>query len=92
VTHSSLAHFPSITPDVLILPSLLRPFARVVDSTVFLNPGAAARASATDVVGAGSFARVDVAGMKKARLEALAEEERVGHEAWDRTRVELLRI
>ncbi|CAD6901167.1 unnamed protein product [Tilletia controversa] len=48
VTHSNLATFPSVTPDVLILPSTLKSFARVIDSTVVLNPGFATATSATN--------------------------------------------
>ncbi|KAK0540530.1 DNA-directed DNA polymerase alpha subunit pol12 [Tilletia horrida] len=55
VTHSNLAIFPSVTPDVLILPSTLKSFARIIDSTVVLNPGvitaAASLASAASVAG-----------------------------------------
>ncbi|PWN44704.1 hypothetical protein IE81DRAFT_283082, partial [Ceraceosorus guamensis] len=47
VTHSALSHFQTITPDVLLLPSIMRPFARVIDSTVIVNPGASARGKAS---------------------------------------------
>ena len=53
ITHSKLAAFPSVTPDVLLLPSVLAPFARVVDGTVVINPGSCAKGS---TLGRGSFA------------------------------------
>ncbi|KAE8216740.1 hypothetical protein CF327_g112 [Tilletia walkeri] len=47
VTHSNLATFPLVTPDVLVLPSTLKSFARVIDSTVVLNPGVTTTTSAS---------------------------------------------
>ncbi|KAL9939556.1 hypothetical protein V8E36_001373 [Tilletia maclaganii] len=82
VTHSSLATFPSVTPDVLILPSTLKSFARIIDSTVVLNPGvtttANALASSTKVEGEDgavsqpvTVARMIVTSLPRAELEQL---------------------
>lgn len=38
-----LAHIESVSPDVIITPSELSPFARVVNSCIAVNPGRAAR-------------------------------------------------
>ena len=101
VTHSSLAQFKTVTPDILLVPSVLTPFARIVDGTVCVNPGPLARgsseATAPQSRGKGSYARFDIAPMKKDRLRDLEEnsdeaEAPIGHEIYERARVDLVRI
>ncbi|KAK0552437.1 DNA-directed DNA polymerase alpha subunit pol12 [Tilletia horrida] len=89
VTHSNLAVFPSVTPDVLILPSTLKAFARIIDSTVVVNPGiitpatAAASSDKPKVEGKEAqqpitVARIVVAPLAREELERLENEKPVG--------------
>lgn len=91
VTHSKLAAFPSVTPDVLLLPSVLTPFARVVDGTVVANPGHCARGS---VPGKGSYASLQIQPMDRKRLQDQAKDETVklSHQIFHRARVDVIRI
>lgn len=94
VTHSKLATFPSVTPDILLLPSVLTPFARIVDGTVVINPGSCARGSSNK----GSFASLQVQAMDKTLLrnqedgESFGEPAKVPHKLFERARVDVLRI
>lgn len=102
VTHASLAQFSDVSPDVLLLPSVLTPFAKVVDGTVVVNPGAAAKGS-TD--GRGTFAALQIMPMAKRDLQqaaekqqrlsgddAMAEAPRWPHALYERTRVDITRL
>lgn len=91
VTHSSLAHFAGVTPDVLLLPSLLRATARVVDSTLIVNPGSTAKGK-EDAPGAGSFVKFSVAPLPKAELESMDAEDAIHHRIYERARVDVVRI
>ncbi|CAE6391160.1 unnamed protein product [Rhizoctonia solani] len=43
ITHSNLLKMDGFAPDILILPSRLKEFQKVVDSTTVVNPGLAAK-------------------------------------------------
>jgi DNA polymerase alpha subunit B len=91
VTHSKLASFPSVTPDILLLPSVLTPFARIVDGTVVANPGPCAKGSSP---GKGSFASFQIQPMNKSELQeqASSESAQLSHQVFDRARVDVFRI
>lgn len=95
ITHSKLAAFPSVTPDVLLLPSVLAPFARVVDGTVVINPGSCAKGS---TLGRGSFATMQVQPLDRHDLQEQAvkendgEEVKISHQLYSRARVDVFRI
>ncbi|UZJ52402.1 hypothetical protein CBS101457_001722 [Exobasidium rhododendri] len=91
VTHSKLASFPSVTPDILLLPSVLTPFARIVDGTVVSNPGTCARGSTP---GKGSFASFRIQPMNKSSLQdqASSEKGQLSHQIFERARVDVFRI
>lgn len=99
VTHAHLAQFADVTPDVLITPSVLTPFAKVVDATVCVNPGQAAK-GATD--GRGSFATLKIVPMPQIKLQdelkrhhqsdSTDEVPRLPHVVYERARVDLLRL
>ena len=80
VPHHRLADL-IVTPDVLIVPSMLGMFAKVVEGVVVVNPGFASKP-----IGAGTWAEM--------RVKAMVPEEEgdVGHAVWERARVEVKRI
>ncbi|SMR46752.1 unnamed protein product [Zymoseptoria tritici ST99CH_1E4] len=81
-----LGEFWMARPDLLVLPSGLSPFAKVVESTVVVNPGTVSKKR-----GAGTYAVVTV-GRREVRESETEKEETVGHEVYDRARVEIRRI
>jgi DNA polymerase alpha subunit B len=95
ITHSKLAAFPSVTPDVLLLPSVLAPFARVVDGAVVVNPGSCAKGS---TLGRGSFATMQIQSLdredlqQKMQSENEQEDVKVSHQVYNRARVDVFRI
>ncbi|CAO3672856.1 unnamed protein product [Umbelopsis vinacea] len=72
-----------ITPDILILPSRLKSFAKIVDSVVCINPGYLSKKQS-----GGTFARATIHPLKP------ISEGNVGVEAkiWERARVDLIKI
>ncbi|KAM0788694.1 hypothetical protein ACM66B_002791 [Microbotryomycetes sp. NB124-2] len=96
VTHSDLLSMGDNGADVVILPSKLKHFAKIVDSTVIVNP-----AFLTKGDGAGMFAKLTIHPLAKTRLEqTIAEAQASGdeyaslmeHEVHSRCRVDLIRI
>ena len=97
VTHSNLLKFNAgAGADIFILPSMLKHFAKVVDSAVMINP-----ASLTKRNAAGTFAKLTIYPIEKRRLEAAKmeepqqeddEEPATDHKVYDRCRVDLIRI
>jgi DNA polymerase alpha subunit B len=81
-----LGEFWMARPDLLVLPSGLLPFAKVVNSTVVVNPGTVSKKR-----GAGTYAVVTV-GRREVRDGEREREETVGHEVFGRARVEIRRI
>ncbi|ORY75073.1 DNA polymerase alpha subunit B N-terminal-domain-containing protein [Protomyces lactucae-debilis] len=92
-----LAEFGNRVPDVLILPSELSSFAKVVENVMVINPGTLSRRA-----GPGSFARLSIQpkqvkstqetdlysdAMKPEPLDDL-----VQHELWARSRVDIIKI
>ncbi|TVY60663.1 DNA polymerase alpha subunit B [Lachnellula suecica] len=81
-----LGEMVNVRPDLLVVPSALPPFAKVVESVLVVNPGYLSKRRA-----AGTYTRLMVYPAK------LTDEERtsglmVGHKLFDRTRVDVLRI
>lgn len=86
VSYLKLGEMLSVRPDLLIVPSALPPFAKVVESVLVINPGVVARRKAP-----GTYARVAVG------EAVLTEEERgagttVAHKLYERARVEIVKI
>lgn len=71
-----------MTPDVLVLPSRLGPFARVVDGVVAINPGQLSKPRA-----AGTYVEMTVVAD-----EVVRDGEERGHRVHERARVEVVRI
>jgi DNA polymerase alpha subunit B len=78
-----LADLVNVTPDVLVVPSMLGTFAKVVDGVVVVNPGNASKPR-----GAGTF--VELVFLPKRVEEKM--DGSVGHEVWARARVDIKRI
>lgn len=84
-----LGEWLNVRPDMLILPSGLAPFAKVVDGVVVVNPGSLSRKKAP-----GTFARmiiraakVDEGGDGDGDADGM-----VSAKVWDRCRVDIVRI
>lgn len=80
-----LGDWLQVRPDLLITPSVLTPFAKVVESVVVVNPGTLSKRR-----GPGTYTRMTVL------PRVLKEDERsasvVGHELYNRARVDVVRI
>ncbi|KAK5122090.1 hypothetical protein LTR85_004336 [Meristemomyces frigidus] len=81
-----LGEWLNVKPDVLVLPSVLNPFAKVVEGVTCINPGTLSKKR-----GAGTYAALNVQPRK------LSDEEReaggaVGHNVYERARVDVVRI
>ncbi|WWC58474.1 uncharacterized protein I303_101017 [Kwoniella dejecticola CBS 10117] len=89
VTHYPLLRMDGPAPDILILPSKLKHFSKIVDSTLVINPAHLARAHT-----AGSFAKVYLHPTSQSELEGTADslDDFREHQVWDRARSEIWRI
>lgn len=79
-----------VTPDVLLLPSKLAPFAKDVMGSLCLNPGALTKATS-----GGTYALLHVHPIPEPRLDAMAGQSGdtpIAHAVAPRTHVEILRI
>ncbi|KAB5531271.1 DNA polymerase subunit alpha B [Coniochaeta sp. 2T2.1] len=86
VGYLELAGMVHSRPDVLVLPSSLPPFAKVVESVLVINPGFLSKRR-----GAGTYARMTLAAPKVDEAE-LGEGGLMGHKIYERARVEITRI
>ncbi|KAL8418904.1 hypothetical protein RB594_002203 [Gaeumannomyces avenae] len=85
VSYLKLGDMVNVRPDVLVLPSALPPFARVVESVLVINPGYLSKRR-----GPGTYARMTLYPHSAAELDA--KEGMVGHDIYKRARVEITRI
>ncbi|KAF1989921.1 DNA polymerase alpha/primase associated subunit [Aulographum hederae CBS 113979] len=86
LTYLKLGEWLNVRPDLLVSPSVLPPFARVVENVLTINPGTLSKRR-----GPGTYARMTVLPV------AVSEEERdidalVPHKLWERTRVDIVKI
>ncbi|GHJ84547.1 hypothetical protein NliqN6_0949 [Naganishia liquefaciens] len=88
VSHHELLEL-EVAPDVLILPSRLKYFAKIVDSVVAVNPSYLVKGNS-----AGTYCKMSIHPHPKERLMRAGEdeEEEVDHEVYERARVDLMRI
>ncbi|KAK9450307.1 DNA polymerase alpha subunit B N-terminal-domain-containing protein [Limtongia smithiae] len=80
----------TVLPDILVLPSDLRYFAKVVDSVVAINPG-----TLTKHKSGGTYAVIDVlpySAQKGIKNEDEDEDELIAHDVWQRCKVEIRKI
>lgn len=85
LSYLKLGEMLNVRPDMLIVPSALPPFAKVVESVLVINPGFLSKRKA-----AGTYARLTV------QPAAVKEEDEgrkmVPHRLYERARVEIVRI
>ncbi|KAK0859369.1 DNA-directed DNA polymerase alpha subunit pol12 [Friedmanniomyces endolithicus] len=86
IAYLKLAEWINVRPDVLILPSVLNPFVKVVEGMTCINPGTLCKKR-----GPGHFAAMNVL------PRVLTDEERdageaVAHNVFERARVDIVRI
>ncbi|KAJ5690084.1 hypothetical protein N7462_004476 [Penicillium macrosclerotiorum] len=83
--YMKLGEWWNVRPDMLIVPSMLPPFVKVVDSVLVINPGTLSKRRA-----AGSYAQVAI------HPRAVSDEERetkqLDHKLYERARVDINRI
>ncbi|RYO86883.1 hypothetical protein DL762_004547 [Monosporascus cannonballus] len=84
-SYLKLGEMVNVRPDVLVVPSALPPFVRVVESVVVINPGHLSKRR-----GAGTYARMTLYPPKPA--EEVSAGGMVGHNVFERARVEITRI
>ncbi|KAI9736133.1 MAG: DNA-directed DNA polymerase alpha subunit pol12 [Cirrosporium novae-zelandiae] len=85
-SYLKLGEWLRVRPDILITPSALSPFAKVVESVLVINPGHLSKRR-----GPGTYAQLTV------NAREVTDEERqagkmVGHKMYERTRVDIIRI
>ncbi|TPC76413.1 hypothetical protein E9104_22500, partial [Salmonella enterica subsp. enterica serovar Goldcoast] len=85
-SYLALGEWPLVRPDVLITPSTLPPFAKVVKRVLVVNPGTLSKKR-----GPGTFAQITIEAAKVSE-EDRKEDRMVGHELFERARVDLVRI
>lgn len=84
--HSEHWRMP-VTPDLLLLPSKLTPFAKDVGGALCINPGTLTKGG-----GGGTYAMLNIHPLPFDRLEKMAPGTEVPHEVARRTSVEIVRI
>lgn len=86
VPNLRLADFINVTPDVLVLPSVLPSSAKIVDGVVVVNPGCLSKK-----LGSGSYVKMTVVPAEKF-VEEGGPEGGCRHRVYERARVEVVRI
>ncbi|KAF2666967.1 DNA polymerase alpha, subunit B [Microthyrium microscopicum] len=86
VAYLGLGEFVGAKPDVLITPSLLPSFAKVIDSVLCINPGFLSKKR-----GPGTYARMVVNPLEVSDEERDAGVE-IGHRVYGRCRVDIVKI
>ncbi|KAL4901591.1 hypothetical protein BDW74DRAFT_71361 [Aspergillus multicolor] len=85
VSYSKLGEWWNVRPDILIVPSILPPFVKVVDSILTINPGTLSKRRA-----AGTYAQMAIHPRDVADDER--EQKNISHKLYERTRVDIVRI
>ncbi|KAI1124510.1 DNA polymerase alpha/epsilon subunit B [Nemania abortiva] len=85
-SYLALGDMVDVRPDVIVIPSALPPFAKVVESVLVINPGYLSKRR-----GAGTYARMTLYPPKLSEEEANSDGV-VGHKIFERGRVEITRI
>lgn len=86
VSYLKLGEMIKIRPDLMITPSSLPPFAKVVESVLVVNPGYLSKRK-----GAGTYARITIHPYSMT-AEERASKTMLGHRLFDRARVDILKI
>ncbi|KAI0379860.1 DNA polymerase alpha, subunit B [Hypomontagnella monticulosa] len=85
-SYLKLGEMVNVRPDVMMMPSALPPFAKVVESVLVLNPGYLSKRR-----GAGTYARMMLFPPKVTGHESSSGGV-VGHKVFERARIEITRI
>ncbi|KAL2865178.1 DNA-directed DNA polymerase alpha subunit POL12 [Aspergillus lucknowensis] len=85
VSYLKLGEWWNVRPDILIVPSMLPPFVKVVDSILTINPGTISKRRA-----AGTYAQLAI--HPRVVAEEEREQKRISHKLYERTRVDINRI
>ncbi|KAI9928168.1 hypothetical protein ASPWEDRAFT_39028 [Aspergillus wentii DTO 134E9] len=85
LSYSKLGEWWNVRPDVLITPSVLPPFVKVVDSVLVINPGTLSKRRA-----AGTYAQMAIHPREIAEDER--EQKQLSHKLYERARVDINRI
>ncbi|KAG6015436.1 hypothetical protein E4U41_004628 [Claviceps citrina] len=85
VGYLRLGEMVNVRPDVMLVPSSLPPFAKVVESVLAINPGSLSRRK-----GPGTYARMTLHAPRRPSADPAGE--MVSHRIFDRARVEIVRI
>ncbi|WFD41803.1 DNA-directed DNA polymerase alpha subunit pol12 [Malassezia psittaci] len=91
LTHSRLCALDQVTPDLMILPSTtVKPFLRLVDSTMVVNCGALVGRKENRMPG--TFVRMQISAMPRDSLHSddQSADELVTHELYKRARIDLV--
>ncbi|CCH44807.1 hypothetical protein BN7_4376 [Wickerhamomyces ciferrii] len=88
VPYLGLSEFNDVLPDILIIPSELRFFARVVKNTLVINPGVFMRPNSS-----GTLAQITIEKPKIDELTKINEdgEDLYLHDIWKRARVDIIK-
>ncbi|KAH0318427.1 DNA polymerase alpha 70 kDa subunit, partial [Aureobasidium melanogenum] len=86
VAYMKLGEILTVSPDLLILPSVLTPFVKVVDGVLVINPGQASKKR-----GAGTYARL-IVGPRELTEDEREKDEDVDHQLFNRARCDIVRI
>ncbi|KAK4040008.1 DNA polymerase alpha subunit B N-terminal-domain-containing protein [Parachaetomium inaequale] len=84
VSYLKLGEMVNVRPDVLVVPSALPPFAKVVESVLVINPGYLSKRKA-----AGTYAKMT---LYPPSQEDISSDGMVAHKIFERARVEITRI
>ncbi|ROT43703.1 DNA polymerase subunit alpha B [Sodiomyces alkalinus F11] len=84
VSYLKLGEMVNVRPDVMVVPSFLPPFAKVIESVLVINPGTLSKRR-----GAGTYARMT---LYPPSLERGGSGGLLSHRLFDRARVEITRI
>ncbi|SCZ98672.1 BZ3500_MvSof-1268-A1-R1_Chr7-1g09237 [Microbotryum saponariae] len=90
VTHQELIKMDAAGADVVIAPSMLKHFTRIVDSTIMINPSFLSRGNLP-----GTFARATVRPIDRDSLQQAVQEDEnseIEHRLWERCRVDVIKI
>lgn len=85
VSYVKLGEWWNVRPDILIVPSMLPPFVKVVDSVLVINPGTLSKRRA-----AGTYAQMAIHPREIAPEER--DQKHISHKIYERARVDVIRI
>ncbi|KAH8705375.1 DNA polymerase alpha/primase associated subunit [Talaromyces proteolyticus] len=84
-SYLKLGEWWNVRPDILITPSMLPPFVKVVESVLVINPGTISKRRA-----AGTYANMAL--HPRVVSDEERQEKHLGHRAYERARVDVVRI